>query len=105
MRRLDASGFQEAVAEGNHVVEFVASWCVDCKKMAAYLPDLEGKYGQSFQFAQLDVDDDREVAEQYDVKGVPAFLVFQNGQETGRLKSKEIKTQEQIDSFFRQLTE
>ncbi|GGE04234.1 hypothetical protein GCM10011571_01490 [Marinithermofilum abyssi] len=44
------------------------------------------------------------VAEQYDVKGVPTFLVFQNGQETGRLKSKETKTQEQIDSF-RQLTE
>jgi thioredoxin len=105
MQKLDKDRFGSFIAEGNKVVEFSADWCVDCKRVAPDLPDIAAKFAHQFDFAELDVDESRTIAEEYNVKGIPTFIVFKNGKEVGRLPSRNAKTKEQIEAFLEEYTE
>lgn len=102
MERLSAEEFQDFISQGKKVVEFSADWCVDCKRIAPDMPDIIQQYGDHFEFAELDVDESRSIAEQYNVKGIPTFIVFQDGVELGRLPSREAKTKDQVEAFLEQ---
>ncbi|WP_044641249.1 thioredoxin family protein [Risungbinella massiliensis] len=102
MNKLTQQDFQNFIESGKKVVEFSASWCIDCKRIAPDLPEIEGQFQGKFDFAELDVDDAREVAEKYNVKGIPTFIVFQDGKEVDRLPSRDAKTKEQVVDFLEQ---
>ncbi len=104
MRKLDQNSFAEFVREGDKVVEFSADWCVDCKRVAPDMPAIAEKFAGQFEFAELDVDEARSIAEDYNVKGIPTFIVFRNGQEAGRLPSRDAKTKEQIEAFLAEMS-
>ncbi|MDN4594345.1 thioredoxin family protein [Polycladomyces subterraneus] len=103
MEKLNQQSFAQFIASGKKVVEFNAGWCVDCKRVAPFLPEIEKKFSSNFQFGEIDVDESRSIAEQYNVRGIPTFIVFEDGRETGRLPSREAKTQEQIETFLEQM--
>lgn len=105
MEKLNADSFAAFVSSGTSVVQFTADWCVDCKRVAPLLPELEARFADRFRFGQLDVDEARSIAEKYHVKGIPTFIVFQDGKELGRLPSRNAKTIEQIESFLEQMAE
>jgi len=105
MERLTTEKFKEFISSGNKVVEFSADWCVDCKRIAPDLPDLIQRYAGHFEFAELDVDESRAIAEEYNVKGIPTFIVFRDGEEADRLPSREAKTKEQVQAFLDKWTQ
>ncbi|WP_124728359.1 thioredoxin family protein [Staphylospora marina] len=100
MQTLTKETFDEFVRTGNKVVEFSAEWCIDCKRVAPFMPELAEKFADRFEFAVLDVDEARSVAEAYQVRGIPTFIVFREGEEIGRLPSRDAKTREQIEAFL-----
>lgn len=102
MNKLTQQDFQNFIESGKKVVEFSASWCIDCKRIAPDLPEIEGQFQGKYDFAELDVDNAREVAEKYNVKGIPTFIVFQDGKEVDRLPSRDAKTKEQVVEFLEQ---
>ncbi|MBD1372231.1 thioredoxin family protein [Hazenella sp. IB182357] len=103
MNKLSQENFHNFIASGSKVVEFNADWCIDCKRIAPDLPAIEEKFNNDFQFAEIDVDDARDIAEQYHVKGIPTFIIFQEGVEQDRLHSRNAKTKQQIESFLSQV--
>ena len=105
MKQLDAESFASFISSGSKVVQFTADWCIDCKRVAPLLPELEERFADRFQFGQLDVDAFRSIAEEHQVKGIPTFIVFKDGEETGRLHSRDAKTGEQIATFLEQMAE
>ncbi|WP_169713656.1 thioredoxin family protein [Paludifilum halophilum] len=104
MEKIDKVSFNHFISEGQKVVEFIAGWCVDCKRIAFSMPAWEEEY-TSFRFGEIDVDEAREIAESRDVKGVPTFIAFRDGREIGRLHSKEAKKEENIEAFLDRITE
>ncbi|SDW45938.1 thioredoxin 1 [Marininema mesophilum] len=100
MERLDQSTFKPFISEGVKLVEFSASWCFDCKRIAFSMPEWEDRYGSHFHFGELDVDESRKIAEEFHVKGVPTFILFRDGVEEFRLASKEAKKDENVIRFF-----
>ncbi|MBA4496204.1 thioredoxin family protein [Paenactinomyces guangxiensis] len=100
MEKLNSESFSSFIREGDKVVEFSADWCVDCKRIAPDMPAIAEEFADKFSFAVLDVDESRNIAEQYDVKGIPTFIVFRNGEEVDRLPSRNAKTKEQIETFL-----
>ncbi|KPC75630.1 hypothetical protein ADL26_05895 [Thermoactinomyces vulgaris] len=100
MQKLNQESFADFITEGKKVVEFSADWCVDCKRVAPDMPELAQKFADHMTFAEIDVDEAREVAEEYGVKGIPTFIVFEGGKEVGRLPSRFAKTKEQIEAFL-----
>ncbi|MFC4077500.1 thioredoxin family protein [Salinithrix halophila] len=104
MEKLDKSTFKSFIAEGVKMVEFSAEWCFDCKRLAFSMPEWERLYSSHFCFGGLDVDESRQIAEEYNVKGVPTFILFRDGAELARLPSKDAKKEENVVLFFNELT-
>ncbi|MBA4543035.1 MULTISPECIES: co-chaperone YbbN [Thermoactinomyces] len=105
MKKLDKDRFDSFINTGNKVVEFSADWCVDCKRVAPDMPGIAAKFASQFEFGELDVDESRTIAEEYNVKGIPTFIVFKDGKEVGRLPSRYAKTKEQIEAFLEEYSE
>ncbi|RAL24495.1 thioredoxin family protein [Thermoflavimicrobium daqui] len=100
MKKLGEDSFAPFVQMGDKVVEFTADWCPDCKRIEPDLPAIEDQFQNHYTFASLNVDEAPSIAEQYNVKGIPTFLIFKDGEEIGRLPSRDAKTKEQIESFL-----
>lgn len=78
---------------------FMTSWCGDCHYIKPYLPELEAE-NPNLDFVQLDRDDWMDLAQKWDIFGIPSFVVTQSGQEIGRLVNKNRKTKAEIQAFL-----
>jgi len=63
------------------VVDFTAKWCGACQEMKPVYEELAAEFGNKYTFVSLDVDKAENVAQEYNIKGIPAFLLFNNGKE------------------------
>ena len=80
------SGFEKYVLQNSHnvpvLVEFMAVWSGPCDAMANTLHDLATEFAGQFVFAKVDVEEQAELAKQFDVDQVPALFVFNQGEVT-----------------------
>lgn len=66
------------------VVDFTASWCGPCKFLAPVINDLADKY-EDVVFVKIDVDELKDVAQQYDVKAMPTLVLLKQEKEVARV--------------------
>ena len=73
------------------IVDFSASWCGPCKLIAPTYEEFSKTYGDCV-FIHVDVDELEDLPDNQDVRGVPTFKYFKNGnllcQFSGANKSK-----------------
>lgn len=89
----------EAMNEGKSVFLFSADWCPDCRVIEPFLPELEEEH-KELTFYYVDRDDHIELCQELNVFGIPSFVAFSEGEETGRFVSKFRKTREEIEDFL-----
>lgn len=83
---LDESNFQETIAGAEPVlVDFWAQWCGPCRMVAPVLEDLAEELDGQVRIAKLDIDSNQELALKFGVQGIPAFILFQNGEIVDRM--------------------
>ena len=70
-------------AKGLVLVDFWASWCGPCMMMAPVLEELDKAY-PAVTVAKVNVDELGELAMQYSIDSIPAFLLFEGGKVTKR---------------------
>lgn len=58
------------------VLDFFATWCGPCKKMAPDMEKMEKKYAGKIEFRKIDIDQEPELAQQYNITGVPTIVVL-----------------------------
>ena len=58
------------------VLDFFATWCGPCKKMAPDMEKMEKKYTGKIEFRKIDIDQEPELAQQYNITGVPTIVVL-----------------------------
>jgi putative thioredoxin len=61
------------------VVDFWADWCIPCKTLSPILMKLTEEAQGDFRLAKLDVDENPKLAQQFNVRGLPAVKGFRNG--------------------------
>jgi len=62
------------------VVDFSATWCGPCQRIAPYFDTLSNQYTDA-KFFKVDVDEaDDELTTEYDVSAIPFFVFVKNGE-------------------------
>ena len=80
--RLNESNFDTETSTGTTLVDFYADWCGPCKAMSGTPSKFQSETG--VQLVKINVDQNRELAQQYGVRGIPCFVVVNDGAEVGR---------------------
>ncbi|MCP6733439.1 thioredoxin family protein [Bacillus subtilis] len=81
------------------IVKFYADWCPDCTRMNMFIGDILEEYNQN-DWYELNKDELPDLAEQYQVMGIPSLLIFKNGEKTAHLHSANAKTPEEVTEFL-----
>ena len=91
------------------VTEFMGVWSGPCIQTADTLSKLATEFKGQFVFAKVDVDEQPELKETYDVKNVPTLKVFKDGEvvrtEEGLLKEDELRELLKTYGVYRQSDE
>ncbi len=65
------------------LVDFNAGWCGPCRAMKPLLDELAAS-NPGYKIASIDIDENDELAEDYDVSSIPCLVVFKGGEEVNR---------------------
>ena len=83
------------------IIKFEAGWCPDCRAMDMWIDLLVEKYND-YKWYTVNRDELEDVAQDYEVMGIPSLLVFKDGEKTAHLHSANAKSPEQVEDFLSQ---
>ncbi|KFV95655.1 Thioredoxin, partial [Eurypyga helias] len=82
------------------VVNFSAAWCGPCDMIKPFFCELCGKYGDVV-FIEIDVDDAQDVAAHCEVRCMPTFHFYKNGEKVQQFSgANAAKLDETIQSLM-----
>ena len=83
---LSLENFKQEIMEGEVpvLVDFWASWCGPCKMMGPVVDKIAEEIGEKVKVCKVNIDENQELAVEYNVMSIPTFIVFKNGKEINR---------------------
>ncbi|MCA1602006.1 MAG: thioredoxin fold domain-containing protein [Acidobacteria bacterium] len=80
MREVTTSALAALVAGERPVLaDFYGTWCDPCKVMDPVVERLAERFAGRAEVVKVNIDESRELASKYGVRGVPTFLLFAGG--------------------------
>ena len=85
MLEVSKDTFSQEVLESEQdvIVDFWAPWCGPCRMMTPIVEDAE-KANKKVKFVSVNIDEEPGLADAYDVKSIPSFVAFRDGEVKGR---------------------
>lgn len=84
---VNESNFQEEVLDSPLpvLVDMWAPWCMPCRMVAPAVEKIAQDNADKLKVCKLNVDDNQNIAVRYSIQGIPALLIFKDGQEIDRI--------------------
>ena len=77
----DSNFEQEVISSDIPVlVDFWAPWCGPCKSIAPIIEELSREYNGRLKVVKINVDENKEAAMRFNVRGIPNLILFKNGE-------------------------
>lgn len=73
------------------LVQFYAQWCGPCQAMKPIVAEIEKELGDKIKITRVNVDENPEKAQKYNVMSIPTFLVKKNGEVKEQLTGMQTK--------------
>ena len=85
IREITAADFEEVVLKADKpvLVDFNATWCGPCRMLAPTLEKVSDEH-KEVKFVAVDIDENDELAEEYEVFSIPCLVLFKGGAEADR---------------------
>ena len=82
-----AADFEKEIInhKGYALVDFWATWCQPCRMMAPVLESAEQQLGDKINFVKVDVDEQQQLAAEFDIMSIPTLVVFKAGKPVKRM--------------------
>lgn len=73
--------FESVVLQANlpTLVDFWATWCGPCLRIAPLLDSMAKEYEGKVNFVKIEVSDNQNIPAKYNVRGIPTLMLFQDG--------------------------
>jgi thioredoxin 1 len=66
------------------LVDFWAPWCGPCQMTEPVIEELAGELEGKIKIAKLNVDENSQTAQKFEVMSIPTVVIFKGGKEAGR---------------------
>jgi thioredoxin len=84
----DTKASKEAIQQGGLVMlDFWSTHCGPCRSLIPLLNELAGKYSE-LSILKIKIEENDSLADEYDVRSVPALLLFKEGKYLDRLMGR-----------------
>ena len=87
VQEINVENFQSEVINNSEitVVDFFADWCGPCRKLSPIMEEIEQELTGKVKFTKINTDNNIELAQKYQISGIPTLLVFKNGELVERM--------------------
>lgn len=78
---IDQKNFQNEVLDyqGQVIIDFWAPWCGPCQMLGPIIDEIGDELKDKIKVGKINVDENQELASQYNISSIPAVLIFENG--------------------------
>ncbi|MEN8157654.1 MAG: thioredoxin [Bacteroidota bacterium] len=85
IRVLNNKNYKTVIRNGTVLVDFWAPWCAPCKMIAPTLNEIAEEESDRVTIAKVNVDQNQQLAQKYQIRNIPTLIVFKNGKEEKRI--------------------
>ena len=98
--KLSTENFEKEVLKSEKpvLVDFYADWCGPCNAMAPVIEELAKELEGKVKVGKINVDENPDIAVEYNVMSIPTLIVFKNGKEEKRLVG--LRNKEELNNLF-----
>lgn len=89
---LTNEAFDKATASGLAMVDFWATWCGPCRMVGPLVEEIAAEHPE-IKVGKINVDEQPELAAQFQIMSIPTLMVVKNGQITQRVVGARPKAQ------------
>lgn len=85
--KLNGENFGKEViqSEKTVLVDFYADWCGPCKMLSPIIDEIANELGEKIKVCKLNVDENQDLAIEYEVMSIPTVIIFKDGKVANRL--------------------
>ncbi|PWD83485.1 thioredoxin [Ignatzschineria cameli] len=66
------------------LVDFWADWCAPCRMITPIIEAASEEYAGKLKVVKLDVQNNQDTAVKFQIRGIPALMIFKNGEIVGQ---------------------
>lgn len=98
---LNSKNFENEVLNSERpvLVDFYADWCGPCKMMGPVVEELAKELKDIAKVGKINVDENQDLAMQYNVMSIPTLIIFKEGKEAHRLVG--VRDKSELLSYFK----
>ena len=84
--KFETNNFEQEVLKSEKpvLVDFYADWCGPCQMMGPVIEEISEELDGKAKVGKINVDENPDVAVEYNVMSIPTLIIFKNGKEVKR---------------------